>query len=258
MVDSNYNNTEVPADLPEEQASQSSVRVVAARSKAKAKPQKRETAQLPSTIPMNERKWIDIEPAESSLSAYEVSKKVVNLLRHCQTIQREDDGAVQFWRIKFYFRNQCPQNQYWSDDRWKICLAAGGGPKRRYQYCSDISGTIVYLRALQGHSGRSLIDLSLQDKVIIQCGLLHHIYHIGCTFNLHSIINNGLIPGGQDSSKRDKQYSSCMLIPETKGIKILHILTSLCHVAHNTCTVLGRNTKTLYFGLILILRFEND
>ena len=41
VVDSNYNNTEVPADLPEEQASQSSVKVIAARSKAKAKPQKR-------------------------------------------------------------------------------------------------------------------------------------------------------------------------------------------------------------------------
>ena len=68
VVDSNYNNTEVPADLPEEQASQSSVKVVAARSKAKARPQKRETVELPSTIPMNERKWIDIEPGESSLS----------------------------------------------------------------------------------------------------------------------------------------------------------------------------------------------
>ena len=66
-----------------------------------------------------------------SLSAYEVSKKVVNLLRHRQTIQREDNGEVQFWRIKFYFRNQFPQNQYWSDDRWKICLAAGGGQKKK-------------------------------------------------------------------------------------------------------------------------------
>ena len=37
VVHSNCNNTEVPADLPEEQASQSSVRVVAARSKAKSK-----------------------------------------------------------------------------------------------------------------------------------------------------------------------------------------------------------------------------
>ena len=67
VVDSNHNNTEVPADLPEEQASQSSVKVIAARSKAKGKPQKRETVELPSTIPMNERKWIDIEPSEPSL-----------------------------------------------------------------------------------------------------------------------------------------------------------------------------------------------
>ena len=206
MVDSNYNNTEVPADLPEEQASQSSVKVIAARSKAKSKPQKRETVELPSTIPMNERKWIDTEPAEPSLSAYEVSKKVINLLRHNQTVQRGDDGAVQFWRIKFHLRNQFSQISCWSDDRWKVCLAAGVGSKRRYQHCSDVSGTILYFRALQGHSGRNLIDLLLQDNVIIQCGLFRHIYHIGCAFNLHSIINNGLILGGQDSSRRQTVF----------------------------------------------------
>ena len=120
---------------------------------------------------MNERKWIDIEPAEPSLSAYEVSKKVINLLRHNQTVQREDDGAVQFWRIKFHLRNQIPQTTYRSYDRWKACLATGGGSKRRYQYCSDTSGRILYLRALQGHSGNNLIDPLLQDNVIIQCGL---------------------------------------------------------------------------------------
>ena len=131
---------------------------------------------------MNERKWTDIEPAEPSLSAYEVSKKVINLLRHNQTVQREDDGAVQFWRIKFHLRNQFPQVLYWSDDRWKVCLAAGGGSKRRYQYCSDNSGTILYLRALQGHSGRNLIDPLLQDNVIIQCGLFRYFHHIGCAW----------------------------------------------------------------------------
>ena len=206
VIASNYNNTEVPADLPEEQASQLIVKDFAARSKAKAKPQRREPVDLPSIIPMNERKWIDIEPGESSLSAYEISKKVINLLRHSQTVQREDDGAVQFWRIKFHLRNQFSQVQHWSDERWKSCLAAGGGSKRRYQYCSDCSGTILYLRALQGHSGRNLIDPMLQDNVIIQRGLFHHIYHIGCAFNLHSIINNGLIPGGQDSSRRQTVF----------------------------------------------------
>ena len=36
---------------------------------------------------------------------------------------------------------------------------------------------------------------------MIGSGIFHHIYHIGCAFNLHSIINNGWIPGGQDSSR---------------------------------------------------------
>ena len=42
-----------------------------------------------------------------------------------------------------------------------------GGSKRRYQYCSDNSGRILYLRALQGHSGNNLMDPTLQDNVVI-------------------------------------------------------------------------------------------
>ena len=124
---------------------------------------------------MSERKWTDIEPGESSLSAYEVSKKVIHILRHCQTVQREDDGAVQFWRLKNSLQNHFHTVPSWSDDHWKACFAAGGGAKRGYQYCTDISGTIVYLRALQGHSGCNLIDPSLQDNVKIQSGFFQHI-----------------------------------------------------------------------------------
>ena len=55
VIDSNHNNTEIPADLPEEQASQLITKDFAARSKAKAKPQKRELVDyLPSIIPINE------------------------------------------------------------------------------------------------------------------------------------------------------------------------------------------------------------
>ena len=206
VVDSIQDNTEITADPQEEQVPQTSVKVIAARSKAKAKPRKRVLVGTTTTIPIHQRRWIDIEPSEQSLKAYEVSKKVINLLRHNQTLQREEDGAIEFYKIKFYLRNHHSQIQVWSDDRWKACLAAGGGSKRRYQYCSDDSGRILYLRALQGHSGRSLIDPTLQDNVIIQRGTFHHIYHIGCPFDLHSIINNGLIPGSQDSSKRQTVF----------------------------------------------------
>ena len=54
-------------------------------------------------------------------------------------------------------------------------MAKGGGNKKRYQYCSDSLGTILYLRALQVHSGRSLIDPTLQDNVIIPDGFFKYI-----------------------------------------------------------------------------------
>ena len=131
VIDSNNTNTESPEDLPDEQASQLKVKDFAARSKAKAKPQRREPVDhSPSIIPMNERKWIDIEPGNSSLSAYEISKKVIHLLRHAQKVHREEDGAVHFWRIKEHLQNKFPQIPHWSDDRWKACLASGGAAKR--------------------------------------------------------------------------------------------------------------------------------
>ena len=53
----------------------------------------------------------------------------------------------------------------------------------------------MYLRALQGHAGRNLIDLSLQDTVLIPNDVFEYIYQIGCAIKLHSIMNLGLIPG---------------------------------------------------------------
>ena len=105
MVDSNQNNTEIPADPQEDQVPQTSIKVVAARSKAKAKPQQREPVDSTTIIPMHERRWFDFEPGNSSLAAYDLSKKVISLVRHSQSVQREDDGAIQFWRIKFHLRN---------------------------------------------------------------------------------------------------------------------------------------------------------
>ena len=85
-------------------------------------------------------------------------------------------------------------------------MAAGGGFKRRYQYCSDNLGTIVYLRALQGHSGSNLIDPTLQDNVLIGPGIFPYIYHVGSTFNLYSIVSNGLVLGGQNLCRRQTVF----------------------------------------------------
>ena len=151
----------------------------ASRSKAKAKPQRRESASSSTrTILIWERIWTDVEPGEYSLSDNEVSKKLIHLLRHGKQLLREDDGAIEFWRIKDNLQKHFPYCPHWSDDRWKKSMARGGGNKKIYQYCTDLPGAILYLRALQGHSGRSLIDPSLQDNVVILSGFFQYIYHV--------------------------------------------------------------------------------
>ena len=198
-------DTQSLADPQEEEYVPTSSGVVVARLKAKAKPQPRESTDT-TTIPLSERVWIDIEPSKPDFESYNLSKKVINLLRHNQKLHREQDGAIQFYKIKFHLRDYPLPIQNWSDDRWVACLAAGGGSKRRYQYCSDYLGSIIYLRALQGHSGDSLIDLALQDNVLIGPGVFPYIYHVGSNFSLSSILSNGLIPGGQNLSRRESVF----------------------------------------------------
>ena len=178
----------------------------ACRSKAKAKPQRRESASSSTrTFPIEERIWTDVETGEYSISDYEVSKKLIHLLRHGSP-HRENDGAIEFWRIKDNLREHFLYCHHWSDDKWKSSMAGGGGNKKRHQYCTASSEAILYLRALQGHSGRSLIDPTVQDNVIIPDGFVKYNYHVGCAINLHSIINSGLILGGQNLNNRQTVF----------------------------------------------------
>ena len=76
-------------------------KILHADQRQKTKPQRREPAGSSSrAVPIGKRTWIDIEPRKHSLSEYEVSKKVIHLLRHSQKVHREEDGEVHFWRIK--------------------------------------------------------------------------------------------------------------------------------------------------------------
>ena len=167
------------------------------------------SASSTKTIPLGERTWTDVEPGEYSISDYEMSKKLIHLLRHGGLL-RENDGEIEFCSIKDNLQKHFVYCFHLSDDRRKKSMTGGGGNKKRYQYCSDSSGTIVYFRALQGHSGRSLIDPILQDKVIIPSGFFQYNYHVGCAFNLHSIISSGF---NTWRSKFEQETDSVLFLP---------------------------------------------
>ena len=52
-------------------------------------------------------------------------------LRH-GSLPREDDGALEFWRIKDNLQKHFLYCHHWSDDKWKKNMARGGGNKNRY------------------------------------------------------------------------------------------------------------------------------
>ena len=114
----------------EDFALKTNVPAFASRSKAKAKPRRR-TPACSSTkiIPIGERTWTDIEPQDYSSIDYPVSKQLSTILRHGH-LSREEDGAIEFWRLRDYLRNEFVHSQHWSDEMWKSKMARGGGNKK--------------------------------------------------------------------------------------------------------------------------------
>ena len=74
VIDSNHNNTEILADPHEDQTPQTSIKVIAARSKAKAKPQ-REPVDTPTIIPMHERNGLTLSH-QNQLSLRTMSRRM--------------------------------------------------------------------------------------------------------------------------------------------------------------------------------------
>ena len=170
LIDKEYddNEQETSETNTEAFALKTDVFAFASRSMAKAKPRRPTSARSSSrTVPIRERIWTDIESRAQSNQAYPVAKRLNTLLRHGQ-LPQEEDGAIEFWRLKDYLRNKFEHSQYWSDEMWKSEIAGSRGNKKRFQFCTDSSKQeILYLRALQGHSRRNPVDPTLQDNVLM-------------------------------------------------------------------------------------------
>ena len=135
------------------------------------------------TLPHNQRDCIDVEPGPFDKKLFRIAST------RCFKI------LAQMFRSKF------ASSSSWSNRTW--LLHRRGGPERRFQYRVDPfnADTIRYLRAIQGYSGGKRINPTLQDNVLLPDNFAEHIYHIGSSHDMHSIIQSGLIPGGKKTRK---------------------------------------------------------
>ena len=120
---------------------------------AKAKPRPKPVVTLsPISIPVREREWIDINPERFRQYCFTASKFMIRLLRHDDTVHRQDDGAVRFDDLAELFKSRFAGTSYWPIQAWISFLAKGGGQKKRFQYCLNPNSSehLLYFRAIQG------------------------------------------------------------------------------------------------------------
>ena len=98
---------------------------------AKARPRLKPAVTLTSvSIPLCERNRIDVNPVKYHDDCF-VSKAMIRLLRHDQSVHQEDDWAVRFGDILEEFKKKKFVGAlHWPIERWTSTLAKGGGPKR--------------------------------------------------------------------------------------------------------------------------------
>ena len=173
----NLNNNEETSDMQfDENALRLNASDFACRSKAKAKPQKTKT-------------YLPALPQEPYLFGKNLdrcwNRRIFNLrLSSVEEIFQSSSWKTtsRKWWSDWILENQRQSSRtflychHWTDDKWKKTMARGGGTKKRFQYCTDSSRAILYFRALQSHSRRSLIDPILQDNVFIPSDFFRYIY----------------------------------------------------------------------------------
>ena len=163
VMDLNNNDTEIPEDELEEEALQLAAQDFAGRSKQNHK--KREPAGSSSrTIPLERRNWIDIEPEKHSLRVHGFQQSDSSSSSFTESTSRRRWSGSFLENERKIFRIHSHNLSIGLIVDGKHVYQQEEQQKRRFQYCTDDSWMIIYFRAFQGHSGRNLIDPSLQDN----------------------------------------------------------------------------------------------
>ena len=89
-----------------------------------------------------------------------------------------------------------------SDSDWFQYIYDGSN-KTRFQCSQNSRNFLLYIRAIQGHTGGNLIAPELMGHVAMEKILFHR----GCSCDVTSMLKSGLIAGGREAKKEDRPSS---------------------------------------------------
>ena len=161
-------------------------------------------------IPIHKRVWEDLTANEFSYgyrSETQVSKFVSNSVRHENSRERETDGVihgkVMSPKLRFQFQSDGGSN---FSDRDGINFIGKEANKTRFQYCQNSCNKLLYIRAIQGHTGREMIQPEMLGHVLRPPNWKEFVFHGGCSVNLTFILNAGFIVAGQEGHFSTHEY----------------------------------------------------
>ena len=138
------------------------------------------------------------------------------------------------------------------DDGYWLMLIHDGSNKLRSEYCEDNNRSLCYLQAVQGHSWRRSNNTpELMNYTLIFDNWKEHIYHRGISWNLQSILESGLVSGGQENDRARKSVFSTAMNPFGKDSEEEEPRNYACTIPekqHNE-THNGNAIKMRYFYL---------
>ena len=87
-----------------------------------------------------------------------------------------------------------------SDKNWLKHIYEGSN-KTRFECCDNSKHSWMHIRAIQRHIGGNRIAPELLGDVTIPYNWKECVFHRGCSFNINSILETGLIAGGRESKE---------------------------------------------------------
>ena len=130
---------------------------------------------------------------------------MIHLLRH-GSLPRDNDGAIEFWRIKDHLQNHFMFCHHWSDENGRTAWQEEEDKRKDFsivlilqeQFCTPelfkvIQDAILFILHYR--------TMSLFRTVSSSTFVMSDVQSI-----LHSIINSGLIPGGQNLSNKQTVF----------------------------------------------------
>ena len=128
---------------------------------------------------------------------------MIRLLRHDDSVPREDDGAVKILDLASTFRSELTPPSHWSVRTW-LRFSQGGGGIKKIPICAWIPVHLKLFCTFEQFKaileGNTLI-LRCKATMLVPNDFAELICHVVSSHDLHSIIQSGLILDGKDIKK---------------------------------------------------------